>query len=201
LLLSQGTPMICGGDEIGRTQGGNNNAYCQDNETSWHDWELDDERKALLAFTQRCIRIRTEHPALRRAKFFKGRNIRGADIKDIMWFRHDGQPMSEQDWGTAYTRAIQLMVAGLGLDTTDEAGAPIVDDDLLLLINGGHESLDFQMPGLEGDAADWELLLDTSDDGATESVPTQGKTHLEGRALRLFRRDARGDRLSSPPRT
>ena len=199
LLLSQGTPMICGGDEIGRTQGGNNNAYCQDNETSWHDWELDDERKALLAFTRSCIRIRAEHPALRRAKFFKGRDIRGADIKDIMWFRHDGEAMSEQDWGTSYTRAIQLMVAGLGLDTTDDEGKPIVDDDMLLLINAGHESLDFHMPGLEGDADDWQLLLDTNEDGATESVPTGGKTHLEGRSLRLFRRDARGDRFSSLP--
>ena len=95
--------------------------------------------------------------------------------------------MSEQDWGTSYTRAIQLMVAGLGLDTTDEDGTAIVDDDMLLLINGGHESLDFDMPGLEGEAANWELLLDTNDDGATESVHTRGKTHLEARSLRLFR--------------
>ncbi|HEY6458902.1 MAG TPA: glycogen debranching protein GlgX, partial [Polyangiaceae bacterium] len=98
LLLSQGTPMICGGDEIGRTQNGNNNAYCQDNETSWLDWGLDDERKKLLAFTQRMVRLRADHPALRRAKFFKGRRIRGADIRDILWIRNDGHPMSEEDW-------------------------------------------------------------------------------------------------------
>jgi glycogen operon protein len=107
--------------------------------------------------------------------------------------------MSEQDWGTAYTRAIQLMVAGLGLDTSDENGTPIVDDDLLILVNAGHESLDFGMPGLESDAADWELLLDTNDDDARESVQTRGKTHLEARSLKLFRRAARGDRLSSLP--
>jgi isoamylase len=196
LLLSQGTPMICGGDEIGRTQGGNNNAYCQDNEISWHDWALDDERKALLAFTQKVIRIRAEHPALRRAKFFKGRKIRGADILDIMWFRYDGQPMSEGDWNTPYTRALQLLVAGMGLDDADEEGNRLVDSDLLILINAGHESLDFQMPGIEGDAANWELLLDTNDDKATESVPTRGRTHLEGRSLRLFHRAASGDRPS-----
>ncbi|HEX4446731.1 MAG TPA: glycogen debranching protein GlgX [Polyangiaceae bacterium] len=196
LLLSQGTPMICGGDEIGRTQGGNNNAYCQDNEISWHDWALDDERKALLAFTRKVIRIRAEHPALRRAKFFKGRKIRGADILDIMWFRYDGQPMSEGDWNTPYTRALQLMVAGMGLDDTDDEGNRLVDSDLLIIVNAGHESIDFTMPGIEGDAANWELLLDTNDDAATESVPTRGQTHLEGRSLRLFHRPPSGDRPS-----
>jgi isoamylase len=196
LLLSQGTPMICGGDEIGRTQGGNNNAYCQDNETSWFDWALDDERKALLKFTQRLVRIRAEHPALRRAKFFKGRRIRGADIRDIMWVRHDGRPMSEEDWKTSYTRALGMVIAGRGLDEVHEDGEPVMDDDLLLLINGGHESLDFKMPNVELGAADWVLLLDTNDDDAAETVKVDGGTHLEARSLRLFHRPASGERLT-----
>jgi glycogen operon protein len=196
LLLSQGTPMICGGDELGRTQGGNNNAYCQDNETSWYDWALDDERKALLRFTQKLIRIRQDHPALRRAKFFKGRRIHGADIRDIMWLRYDGKPMSEEDWKTPYTRALGMFIGGRGLDEIDDEGNPVTDDDLLLLINGGHEPMDFDMPGVEKDAPEWELLLDTNDDAATERVPFDGRTHLEARSLRLFRRDATGERLT-----
>jgi isoamylase len=197
LLLSQGTPMLCGGDEIGRTQAGNNNAYCQDNELSWYNWELDVENRALLAFTQRVIRIRAEHPALRRAKFFKGRRIQGADILDIMWFRHDGQLMSEADWHTSYTRALQLLISGLGLDDRDDEGKLVVDSDLLIVINAGHESIDFTMPSPEDDAPNWELLLDTNDDdAATESVPSCGQTHLEGRSLRLFHRKAQGDRPS-----
>ena len=188
--------MLCGGDEIGRTQQGNNNAYCQDNETSWFDWALDDERKALLAFTRKVIGIRAEHPALHRAKFFKGRKIHGADIRDIMWFRHDGQPMSDEDWKTSYTRALGMEIAGKGLDEIDGGGDPVTDDDLLLLINGGHEAIDFAMPNVEHAAADWELLLDTNDDSATETVRVDGRTHLEGRSLRLFRRKAAGDRLT-----
>jgi glycogen operon protein len=196
LLLSQGTPMICGGDEIGRTQGGNNNAYCQDNETSWHDWSLDDERKALLEFTRRLVRIRAAHPALRRAKFFKGRRIRGAEIRDILWLRHDGESMSEEDWKTPYTRALGMEIAGNGLDDVDENGEPLKDDDLLLLINAGHEPLDFDMPNVEKSAADWELLVDTNDDSARETVKVDGVTRLEARSLKLFRRESVGERLT-----
>ncbi|MCL2450724.1 MAG: glycogen debranching enzyme GlgX, partial [Polyangiaceae bacterium] len=201
LLLSQGTPMICGGDEIGRTQRGNNNAYCQDSEIGWLDWALDDERKALLEFTRRLIRIRAEHPALRRAKFFKGRRIRGAEIRDIMWLRNDGKAMTEVDWKTSYTRALGMLIAGRGLDEVDEAGEPITDDDLLLLINGGHEPLDFAMPSIEQRAASWSLLVDTDDDRAavTVTVTVGAKTRLAGRSLRLYCRPASGDRLSLTP--
>jgi glycogen operon protein len=199
LFLSQGTPMICGGDEIGRTQNGNNNAYCQDNETSWYDWQLDDERKALLSFTQKMIRLRSEHPALRRAKFFKGRALRGADIRDIMWFRHDGQEMTEEDWHTAYTRAIQMQVAGLGVDEVDEFGNPIVDDDLLLVINGGHDALEFTSPATDLTAEDWTLLVDTNKDDAVETLAPSGKNRMEGRSLKLYRRKAYGPRITVIP--
>jgi glycogen operon protein len=196
LLLSQGTPMICGGDEISRTQGGNNNAYCQDNETSWLDWNLDDERKALLEFTKRLIRIRAEHPALRRARFFKGRKIRGTDVRDIMWVRCDGALMTEEDWKTPDTRALCVFIAGNGLDEVNELGEPLTDDDLLLLVNGGHEALDFTIPNVVQGPEPWELLVDTNDDRAHEPVPIAGHTRLEGRSLRLYRRPASGELLA-----
>jgi glycogen operon protein len=199
LILSQGTPMICGGDEIGRTQNGNNNAYCQDSEIGWLDWALDDERKALLNFTRRLIRIRADHPALRRAKFFKGRKIHGADIHDIMWLRNDGRAMTEIDWKTSYTRALAMLIAGRGLDEVDEAGEAIVDDDLLLLINGGHEALDFAMPIFEQPAANWTMVVDTDDDHGQETVLVSGKTRLAARSLRLYRRPASGERLTLTP--
>jgi glycogen operon protein len=196
LLLSQGTPMICGGDETGRTQAGNNNAYCQDNETSWLDWGLDDERKKLLAFTQRLVRLRADHPSLRRAKFFKGRRIRGADIRDILWIRNDGQPMSEEDWKTPFTRALGMLIAGNGLDEVNELGEVLTDDDLFLVVNGGHEALDFVMPSIEQGAEDWTLLVDTNDDEAKGRVPFDGRVRLEARSLRLYRRRASGQRNS-----
>jgi glycogen operon protein len=191
--------MICAGDEVGRTQGGNNNAYCQDNETSWLDWSLDGERQALLAYTRRLIRIRAEHPALRRAKFFKGRRIRGADVKDIMWLRPDGGAMSEEDWKTPSMRALGMFIAGNGLDEVDDEGEPIRDDDLLLLVNAAPEPLDFVLTKDELAAAPWELLVDTSDDAAEGALNSDGQTRLEGRSLRLFRRRATGERLTMNP--
>jgi isoamylase len=195
LLLSQGTPMICGGDAIGRTQNGNNNAYCQDNETSWLDWNLDDERRSLLEFTKRLIRLRAEHPALRRAKFFKGRKIRGADIRDIMWMRHDGALVTEGDWKTPDMRALGMFIAGNGLDEVNELGEPLTDDDLLLLVNSGHEALEFITPQIVQGPDPWELLVDTNDDPRDATPLTRG-TRLEGRSLRLYRRPASGERFS-----
>ncbi|HEX4338796.1 MAG TPA: glycogen debranching protein GlgX [Polyangiaceae bacterium] len=194
LLLSQGTPMICGGDELGRTQDGNNNAYCQDNETSWLDWNLDDERKAFLEFTRKLLRIRAEHPALRRAKFFKGRRIHGTDINDIVWVRHDGKGMTDDDWSSSDTRALGMVIAGNGLDEVNEMGEPLTDDDLLLLVNAGHEPLEFTMPEAVQGPERWTLLVDTNDDHSTETVPMDGMTPLEARSLKLFHRPPSGER-------
>ncbi|HEX3345831.1 MAG TPA: glycogen debranching protein GlgX, partial [Polyangiaceae bacterium] len=135
LLLSQGTPMICSGDEQGRTQRGNNNAYCQDNEVTWVDWELDDERRALLRFTRTLIRLRREHPLLQRATFLAGREIRGVGVKDAAWFRHDGAPMSDDDWSNPSTSSLGVFMPGSGLDPVDEEGRPQNDDDLVLVLN------------------------------------------------------------------
>ncbi|MGV3571636.1 MAG: glycogen debranching protein GlgX [Ramlibacter sp.] len=189
LLLSQGTPMLLGGDEFGNSQQGNNNAYCQDNEISWYDWVGRDE--ALLAFTRRLIRIRSEHPALHRQKFFSGRPIRGTDIHDIMWFRHDGEPMTDEDWQNAHTQSLGLFLAGNGLKETDDLGRRLQDDHLVLVLSASHEDLDFKLPDVDG-CDQWELLIDTSDDAAAQMLPCGEPTRLMARSLKLFRSPIRG---------
>ncbi|WP_027481857.1 glycogen debranching protein GlgX [Deinococcus pimensis] len=184
LLLSQGTPMILGGDEFGRTQGGNNNAYCQDNEISWYDWTSIDHD--LLAFTKRLIELRKTHPSLHRRKFFSGRPIRGTDVRDIMWVRHDGAEMTDEDWQNPVTQSLGMFLAGNGLFDTDEHGHPLSDDHLLLLLSASHEDLAFTLPDFGGCEA-WELLLDTNDDAANETIGAGMETTLVARSLKLFR--------------
>jgi isoamylase len=185
LVLSQGTPMICGGDEIGRTQQGNNNAYCQDNDTSWYDWDLDEERKSLLAFTKRLIALRRDHPALHRAKFFKGRKIRGTDVRDVMWYRHDGAEMTDDDWSNPVTASLGLFLAGWGVDDVNDDGDLVVDDDFCLVLNGSPEPLGFTMPRASTEGQ-WRLLIDTNDDEANEPREQGAKTELAPRSLKLF---------------
>ncbi|WP_423739354.1 glycogen debranching protein GlgX [Deinococcus koreensis] len=184
LLLGQGTPMLLGGDEIGRTQGGNNNAYCQDNEISWYDWASLDEE--LLAFTKKVIGLRKAHPALHRRKFFSGRNIRGEDVRDLVWLRFDGQEMTDDDWTNGQTQSMGLFLDGDGLDDIDEHGEPLRDDHLLLLLSASHVDLPFQLPELGGCGA-WELLLDTSDDAASGTEQAGEESTLRGRSVKLYR--------------
>ena len=191
LLLSQGTPMICGGDELGRTQRGNNNAYCQDNELSWFDWELGPEQRALLEFTRKVIRLRAEHPTFRRADFFKGRPIRGLDTHDIVWLRHDGEPMRDDDWQNPMTSSFGMYLAGAGVDHVDEHGKHDADDDFVLLFNASPIDLEFVLPAIHARAAlPWELVLDTSDDAARETRDAGTQTPLGQRSLKVFRRPA-----------
>ncbi len=160
LLLSQGVPMLAGGDEIGRTQRGNNNAYCQDNEISWFDWALDDRRRRLLAFTRRLIRFRRAHPELRRRKFFQGRPICAAGMKDLAWLRPDGRELTEADWASPALQAFGLRLCGQAMDEVDERGEPVAADTLLVLFNARPEEVAFVLP----DAAPgtgWLLLLAT----------------------------------------
>ncbi len=131
LLLSQGVPMLVAGDETGRTQGGNNNAWCQDNEISWVDWEWDEQGRDLLEFTRQLIRLFHQHPVLRRRKFFQGRPVRGAEIKDISWFRPDGQEMTDNDWRNEQARSLAVRLAGDAIDEVDERGRRVTDDTLL----------------------------------------------------------------------
>ncbi|AZI42467.1 glycogen debranching enzyme GlgX [Deinococcus psychrotolerans] len=184
LILSQGTPMILGGDEMGRTQGGNNNAYCQDNEISWYDWDNVDE--PLLAFTKKLLTLRREHPALHRRKFFAGRNIRGEDIRDIVWLRFDGEEMTDSDWQSAETQSMGVFLDGNGLNDVDQMGNPVQDDHLLLLLSSTYIDLPFTLPELGG-CDEWELLLDTYDDAAEERVKAGNETTLHARSVKLYR--------------
>jgi len=161
LFLSQGVPMLLGGDERGRTQGGNNNAYCQDNEISWLRWELSERDERLLAFTRQLIQLRKEHPVLMRRRFFQGRRIHGTQIRDIAWFQPDGSDMSDEQWQNGKVRTLGMRLNGLAIEETDERGERIVDDILLLLINGDDEIERFKLPG-PPDTPRWEVILDTS---------------------------------------
>jgi isoamylase len=194
LLLSQGTPMIAAGDERGRTQRGNNNAYCQDNETSWVDWQLDDERRELLEFTRKLIRLRRQHPLIQRATFFAGREIRGVGVRDVVWFRHDGAQMTDEDWTNASTSSLGLFLPGSGLEPLDEEGKPQDDDDLLLVLNASGSDLSFALPAFieRGSAIGWDLLLDTADDAKSELIEPGGSTLLVARSLKMFTRRAVG---------
>jgi isoamylase len=190
LLLSQGVPMLQAGDEIGRTQRGNNNAYCQDNEISWLDWELDAPRRQLLDFTRYLIRLFHAHPVLRRRKFFQGRRIRGSEIRDLVWFRADGQEMTEDDWNNPLIRSIGLRLAGDAIAEVDARGNRITDDTLLLLLNAYHENVPWVLPTNPNGLA-WELLFDTyvpNGGGAKAAVHPGGSTyHLEAHSLAVFR--------------
>ncbi|HEY9284792.1 MAG TPA: glycogen debranching protein GlgX, partial [Pyrinomonadaceae bacterium] len=160
LLLSQGVPMLVAGDEMGRTQGGNNNAYCQDNDISWLDWNLDESRADLLDFTRFLIKLFHNHPVLRRRKFFQGRPVRGSEVEDITWFRPGGGEMSERDWHDPECRSIAVRLAGDAIDETDERGRRITDETLLLLLNADHEPVTFTLPAHREEDR-WQLTLDT----------------------------------------
>ncbi|HEV8711250.1 MAG TPA: glycogen debranching protein GlgX [Candidatus Binatia bacterium] len=146
LLLSQGVPMLQAGDEIGRTQRGNNNAYCQDNEISWVDWNLDRPRQELLEFTRLLTRLFHRHPVLRRRKFFQGRQIRGSAVKDLVWLRPDGKEMSDEDWNNWHARCLGLQLAGDAIEELDVRGKRITDQTLLILLNAHYEPIPFLLP-------------------------------------------------------
>jgi glycogen operon protein len=177
LLVSQGVPMICGGDEVGRTQNGNNNAYAQDNETSWTNWDLDGEARLLLDFTQRLIQCRKDHPNLHRRRFFQDRkiepdgdsvDINGAHQRDITWLRPDGGEMTAGEWNTGWVRCIGIHLNGLTLNDVNAFGEPITDDTFLLLLNPGHESISFHLPKPRNGCS-WEAMIDTRH--AVDAIP------------------------------
>ena len=158
LFLSQGVPMLLGGDEIGRTQGGNNNAYCQDNETSWYDWENTDED--LLAFCRKLIQYRKEHPAFRRRRWFQGRRIHGSEVKDIAWFTFEGDQMAEDDWGAGNVKSLGVFLNGETIPNPNTRGEPVTDDNFYLIFNAHHEPLRFRLPGPRW-GNHWSRVLDT----------------------------------------
>ncbi len=161
LFLSQGVPMLSGGDEWGRTQSGNNNAYCQDNEISWFSWERDEKQNQFLEFTRKLIQLRKDHPVFRRPKFFQGRRIRGSEIRDVMWFNPGGSEMTEEEWASPFVRCVGMLLSGDTMDVFNFEGEPIRDDTFLLLINAHYEPIPFVLPGQEH--IEWQLILDTMD--------------------------------------
>jgi isoamylase len=185
LLLSQGVPMLLGGDEAGRTQRGNNNAYCQDNEVSWHDWEHVDE--GLLTFSRRLIALRKRHPAFRRRHWFQGRPIRGT--VDLGWFKPDGTEMSDNDWEAGFARSVGVFLNGSGITDRDRRGRRITDDSFLLLFNAHHEKIEWTLPLQWGES--WTLILDTADDArAMASVVKGAVVPICERSVVVFGRPA-----------
>ena len=178
ILFSQGVPMICHGDELGRTQQGNNNAYCQDNEISWIDWDLGEDEQALLEFTRTMVWLRRDHPVLRRRRFFTGEAGHGgeSELGEIEWLRPSGERMTNEDWGTWYARAMTVFLNGDAIAEPDERGQRIVDDSFLILINASEEDIEFTLPGPDHAAA-WTVALDTApaEDGGTDLVLAAGK--------------------------
>jgi isoamylase len=164
LMLSQGVPMLAGGDEVARSQRGNNNCYCQDNELTWFDWNLDDSRKRLRDFTSQLIHLRLSHPNLHRRKFFQDREIRRKDgntvIQDIAWYNPDGNQVGDEVWNAGWNRSICLLLNGQTLQVTDEEGRPVTDDSFLLLVNASHEGVEFALPPPLL-ASHWSQIVDT----------------------------------------
>jgi glycogen operon protein len=188
LLLSQGVPMLLAGDERSRTQGGNNNAYCQDNPIGWVDWSLDDAARAQLDWTRRLIRLRREHPALHRRRFFQDRSIHGRRVREVEWFGPDGRELSEAEWSEAAVGPLGMLLNGQEMDEIDEQGQQLRDDILLLLLNPGAKALRFRLPSVPGGAA-WSPLLDSAEPDA-EGRPTirSGAAYrMAGRSLALLR--------------
>ena len=167
LLLSQGVPMLSHGDEYGRTQQGNNNAYCQDSELAWMNWNWDDRQKALFDFTRRVIGIRDAHPVMHRRRYFKNRKIQGEGIKDIRWLNTDGIDMSQEEWDTSFIRCMGMLLNGELMKEMDEFGNELQKDILLILVNSYWEPISFTLPH-EGLDVNWDVLLDTSQDGQPE---------------------------------
>jgi glycogen operon protein len=168
LLLSQGIPMLLAGDELGRTQGGNNNAYCQDNEVSWTDWEHADRQ--LLGFVAALIRLRRDHPVLRRRRFFQGRAIHGSEVSDIEWFSPDGSVMNDSRWSVAATRSLMVFLNGEEITEPGRRGERILDDSFVLCIHAGQEPLEFTAPGAPWGST-WLVEVDTA--AATVGVGPQ----------------------------
>ncbi|MGB7991871.1 MAG: glycogen debranching protein GlgX, partial [Candidatus Methylophosphatis roskildensis] len=188
LLLSQGVPMLLAGDEMGRTQRGSNNAYCQDNEISWIDWSMTPERSDLLAFVQRMLRIRQEHQVFRRRNFFQGRQIRGREVKDVVWLSPEGREMNDEEWSQHFARCFGIYLADDSLDETDKRGHPITDESFLILINAHHEETEFRLPAFQGTSG-WLVEVDTAHENglrANGTFPGDSGYLMAGRTLVLL---------------
>jgi glycogen operon protein len=185
--------MLLGGDELGRTQRGNNNAYCQDNEISWYDWEHADG--PLLEFVGAIIKFRHKHAVFRRRRWFQGRAIRGSEVSDIGWFTPGGQEMSENDWRQGFAKSLGVFLNGQGIPTSNDRGERVVDDSFYVLFNAHSDAIDFELPdGAWGQT--WSIVLDTAelappDDRRTDRVyDSAQKVRVEPWSIAVLKRVA-----------
>jgi isoamylase len=185
LAFSQGVPMLAHGDELARTQRGNNNAYAQDNEITWVDWDLDPCQQQLVEFTRKLIAIRQAHPVLRRRHFFKGALVEGSSHKDVTWIRPDGKEMGDHDWGNASGHALGMLIDGAATDEVDERGHAVCGDTLLMLLNGGEQDVVFALPALDGAEKIWVIMVDTAKDEMP--VVRDSSVQVQAHSLMLLR--------------
>jgi isoamylase len=186
LFLAQGVPMLLAGDERGRSQKGNNNVYCQDNELGWIDWRMDEESRSLLRFTQQLVALRKAHPVLRRRNFFRGRTGEAEGAYDLTWWRPEGAEMNESAWHDGNARTIGMLLNGQVIDERDQEGQALRDDMFFLMLNASDQDMSFRLPpGLEN--ANWELLVDTSEPKKAPRLKSLGQYPLQARSLVLLR--------------
>lgn len=186
LMLSQGVPMLCGGDEFARSQQGNNNCYCQDDELTWYDWKLDEPRKRLLEFTSRVIHLRRDHPNLHRRRFFQDRQVRGSLVRDIAWLATDGKEVPDEVWNNAGNKSIGLLFNGKTLGVMDDDGSPVVDDSFLILVNASDNGVEYSLPEPPNQTP-WRQIIDTEciEDPFHEAT-VHDKVIVGGRAIRVY---------------
>jgi isoamylase len=190
LLLSQGVPMILGGDEMGRTQGGNNNGYCQDNEISWYEWDLGDAGRRMLEFTTRLIELRRRHPVFHRRQFLTGQEIVGSGLRDVWWFRPDGREMGRRDWASTESRVLGVFLNGEEIPERNARGERIYDDSFVLLVNASPEEIGFRLPARRFGNR-WLLVVTTADPEASEgsqAFAARAELRLPARSMVLLRR-------------
>ena len=187
MMLSQGVPMNSHGDELGRTQRGNNNAYCQDNELTWIDWDLTPGQQSLIAFTAKLVQLRLAQPALRRRKFFQGRGIRGGQVTDVRWLAPDGQEMTDEAWSDEFVRSLGMLLSGTAIEEMNERGEPVVGDTLLVLLNAHHDPVAFTLPPLDPEQR-WLRVVDTTEPNTADEVFRPGVGFpLHGRSVAVFK--------------
>jgi len=203
LLLSVGVPMISGGDELSRTQQGNNNAYCQDNELSWTNWDIDADQQAFLEFTRRLVAFRKHEPVMTRRKYFQGRSIRGAGVKDIYWLDPSGREMTDETWNAPSVRSLGVLMVGNAIDDVDERGRQVTGDTVLVLLNAHDRDVPFVLPKTD-EGKSWLRVIDTIC-ATTPEDRWNGEVQypLRGRTLALFtlNEDRRERRVAVPPTT
>jgi isoamylase len=189
--VSQGVPMLLHGDELGRTQAGNNNVYAQDNEIAWIDWERAKDFEVLTTFVSRLAKLRQEHPVFRRRRFFNGRPVRGSAAEDIAWFTPAGEEMDQDDWDSAFAKSVTVFLNGDGIREPDPRGERVTDDSFFLLFNGHSEPIEFTLPDLSVGER-WEIAIDTAapmlGDVEARSVKTGEPVQVDARCVQVLRK-------------